>query len=277
VGILKRSMMTAAAIGAASAIVAGGTIPAPAATTSGVRYQAVQHAFARGPNGTCYATVLSAALSAGHPAYVSAMVQNSTTKLCTGWLENSVNGGAWKDVSPEQNVPGRQGLNPAQGAWYKTANYYAGPGTRIRACVIVPTVGAGPQCSGPVSLGGTTAKPASDGTSVYYPHMQQWVGIHPGGVNQCNAWLNSSTKSKASTTHVNMILQGLAVAPLCTTGWLESSTNNGKNWAQATPTYSLNLVSGLEYAFSPAVADGPGHLVRACVKGNAAKKCSAAW
>lgn len=271
-GILKRSAMAVAAIGAAGAIVAGGTIPAPAATTSGVRYQAVQHAFARGPNGTCYATVLSAALSAGHPAYVSAMVQNSTTELCTGWLESSVNGGAWKDVSPEQNVPGRQGLNPAQGPWYKTADYYAGPGTRIRACVIVPTVGAGPQCSGPVSLGGTTAKPASDGTSVYYPG-QRYVSTG----HYCGAWLSSSTKSKASTTHVNMTLMGQAVVPLCTTGWLESSTNHGKTWEQATPTYSLNTLSGLEYAFSPAVADGPGHLVRACVKGNAAKKCSAAW
>jgi hypothetical protein len=59
--------------------------------------------------------------------------------------------------------------------------------------------------------------------------------------------------------------------------WLESSTNNGKTWEQATPTYSLNILSGLEYAFSPAVADGTGHLVRACVQGNAAKKCSAAW
>jgi hypothetical protein len=264
--------MAVAAIGAAGAIVAGGTIPAPAATTSGVRYQAVQSVTQGGPNGACFATVLSAALSAGKPAYVSAMVKNVRPEACTGWLQNSVNGGAWKDVSPKQGVPGGTWSNPA---WYKTANYYAGPGTRIRACIQVPILRVPPLCSGPVSLASSTAKPASDGTSVYY--AQQWVGIHPGGVNQCNAWLNSSTKSKASTTHVNMILQGLAVVPTCTTGWLESSTNNGKNWAQATPTYSLNTLSGLEYAFSPAVADGTGHLVRACVKGNAAKKCSAAW
>jgi hypothetical protein len=265
--------MAVAAIGAAGAIVAGGTIPAPAATTSGVRYQAVQFVRQSGPNGTCYATVLSAALSAGHPAYASAMVTNTTTEACWGWLQNSVNGGAWKDVSPWQSVPGGQGLNPAQGAWSKTADYYAGPGTRIRACVQIPTEGVSPQCSGPVSLGGSTAKPASDGTSVYYPHMQQSVSIG----HYCFAFLSSSTKSKASTSRVNLTLQGRAVAPTCTTGWLESSTNNGKTWAQATPTYSLNILSGLEYAFSPAVADGTGHLVRACVKGNAAKKCSAAW
>jgi hypothetical protein len=266
-------MMIVAAIGAAGAIVAGGTIPAPAATTSGVRYQAVQYASAAGPNGTCYATVLSAAISAGKPAYVSAMVENSLTFACTGWLQSSVNGGAWKDVSPKQSVPGGQGLNPANGAWYKTANYYAGPGTRIRACIRVQVPMPGATCSGPVSLASSTAKPASDGTSVYYAHRQQSVGIG----YQCFAFLSSSTKSKASTTHVNLTLLGDAVVPTCTTGWLESSTNNGKTWEQATPTYSLNIVSGIEYAFSPAVADGTGHLVRACVKGNAAKKCSAAW
>jgi hypothetical protein len=94
--------------------------------------------------------------------------------------------------------------------------------------------------------------------------------------SQCAAWLNSSTKSKASTFQVSLVLLGDAVAPTCTTG-CESSTDNGKTWAQATPTYSLKLLSGIEYAFSPAVADGTGHLVRACVMGNAAKKCSAAW
>ena len=155
------------------------------------------------------------------------------------------------------------------------ANYYAGPGTRIRACIQVQIQGVTPRCSGPVSLAESTAKPASDGTSVYYAHGQQYVSIITGD-SQCTAFLSSSTKSKASTSQVNLTLRGLAVAPTCTTGWLESSTNNGQTWEQATPTYSMNILSGLEYAFSPAVADGTGHLVRACVKGNAAKKCSAA-
>jgi hypothetical protein len=126
-----------------------------------------------------------------------------------------------------------------------------------------------------VSLAQSTATPASDGTSVYYTERQLSVSIVTGD-SQCFAWLNSSTKSKASTTYVSMTLGGVAVAPTCTTGWLESSTDNGKTWQQATPTYSLNILSGIEYAFSPAVADGTGYLVRACVKGNAAKKCGAA-
>jgi len=279
VRFLKQSAMTVAAIGAAGAIVAGGTIPAPAATTSGVRYQAVQSVTVPGGSGTttCSATVLSAAVSTGNPAYVSAMVTSTSADACTGWLQNSVNGGPWANVSPKQSVPGGRSLTLSNAPWYKTANYYAGPGTRIRACLQVSALGETPQCSGPVSLAASTATPASDGTSVYYGQRQQSVSIITGsGDNQCNAWLNSSTKSKASTTDVSMTLQGLAVTPACT-GWLESSTDNGKTWEQATPTYSLNILSGLEYAFPPAVADGTGHLVRACVKGNAAKKCSAAW
>jgi hypothetical protein len=55
--------------------------------------------------------------------------------------------------------------------------------------------------------------------------------------------------------------------------------NKGKTWEQATPTYSVDYFSegSLEYAFAPAVADGTGHLVRACVRVNAGKKCTAAW
>ena len=273
-GLLKRSAITVAAVGAAGAIMAGGTITALATTTSGVRYQSVQSVTQAGPNSTaCIATVLSAAVSAGNPAYVSAWVTNSKAQECTSWLQSSVNGGAWADVSPAQSLPG--GQLPGYPAWYKTANYYAGPGTRTRACVQVQIKGVPPRCSPPVSLAASNATPASDGTSVYYTG-HQFVSIGTGD-SHCAAWLNSSTKSKTSTSQVSLVLLGQAVTPTCTTGWLESSTNNGKTWALATPTYSLNLVSGLEYAFSPAVADGPGHLVRACVKGNAAKKCSAAW
>jgi hypothetical protein len=241
-----------------------------------VRYQAVQYVTQGGLNGVCYATVLSAAVSDGNPAYVSAMVANTTSEACRGWLQNSVNGGAWTDASPTQRVPGRRRLTFAKAPWYKTANYYAGPGTRVRACLQVPIPGVPPRCSGPVSLATSTATPASDGTSVYY-RRPQVVGVITGsGEGQCYAWLNSSTKSKASTSYVSMTLQGDAVTPRCT-GWLESSTNNGNTWEQATPTYSLNRVSGLEYAFPPAIADGTGDLARACVKVNRAKKCSAAW
>jgi hypothetical protein len=275
VGFLKQSALTVAAIGAAGAIVAGGTIPAPAATTSGVRYQSVQSiTVPGGSDTTCLAIVLSAAVSAGNPAYVSAMVMNTSADACTGWLQNSVNGGAWTDVSPKQSVPGGRRLTWGKAPWYKTANYYAGPGTRIRECLLVPLPGASAHCSGPVSLAASTATPASDGTSVYY-RRNQGVSAGSGGVI-CGAVLNSSTKSKASTTYVSMILQGEAVTPACS-GWLELSTNNGQAWEHATPTYSLNRLSGIEYAFPPAVADGTGYLVRACVRVYRAKRCSAAW
>ncbi|HEY2080471.1 MAG TPA: hypothetical protein VGH53_29435 [Streptosporangiaceae bacterium] len=277
-GILKRSAMAVAAVGAACVIVAGGTIPALAAKTSGVRYAVVQDDVAvGGPNSTrCAVTVLSAEVSRGNPAYVSAMVENTLTRACTGWLQSSVNGGAWQGVSPRQRVPGGQGPNNA--AWYKTGNYYAGPGTRIRACIKpVTPKGTAPTCSRPVSLAASSAKPGSDGTSVYYAHRRQSVDIN-NRLAHCFAYLNSSTRHKARTSHVNLILVGALMVRRCF-GWLESSTNKGKTWEQATPTYSVDYFSegSLEYAFAPAVADGTGHLVRACVRVNAGKKCTAAW
>ena len=133
-GILRRSMMTVAAIGAAAAIT-GGSIAASGATTSGVRYQQVQTAtILLGPGlDQCSVIALSAANSTGSPAYVSAMVENWAPGTCTGWVESSVNGGAWTNVSPQQSAPAGQG--PNNPAWFKTANYYAGPGTSVRACI----------------------------------------------------------------------------------------------------------------------------------------------
>jgi hypothetical protein len=274
VGIRKRSMIISAVIGAIGVIVAGGTIsPAMAATTSGVRYQMVQHVTMVGPNGTeCNANVLSAEVSAGRPAYASAVVTNDLPATCTGWLQSSVKGGAWKDVSPRQSLTGRLGLdNPT---WDKTANYYAGPGTRIRACILVaPTKSA--LCTGPVSLAASTAKPANDGTSVFFAQKQKTVSIIISGP-PCLAFPSSDTKSKTGTSRVNLTLEEID-SPFTCTGWLESSTNNGKTWAPATATYSVVGSVGLEYAFSPAVADGTGRLVRACIKVNAGTRCSAGW
>jgi len=269
VGILKRSMMAVTAVGAAGAIAAGGSVPALAATTSGVRYNQSLGTAVAGPDGTeCAAIVMSAAASAGSPAYASAMVTNTLTNACTSWLQNSVNDGAWTDVSPKQSLPAGQGLNNYP--WYKTANYYAGPGTRIRAC-IQPASVTRAICTGPVSLAASTAAPASDATSVYYARNGETANISAGpGV--CSAYLSSSTMAKAAASQVNMVLHGIEMT--CT-GWLESSADSGKTWEQATPTYSA--FPNIEWAFSSAVADGTGELARACVQGTAAKVCTAPW
>lgn len=274
-GVLKRSMMTVAAIGVAGAIIAGGSVAVLAATTSGVRYAVAGSTVTLGPNGTeCSADLLSAAASDGSPPYVSAMVSNTLTETCMGWLESSVNGGAWTDVSPRQNVPGGQGLNNP--AWYKTANYYAGPGTSIRACIEVQVaVGAAPVCGKSVSLAESTAQPAGDATPVYYAQHQDPASIGSGG-NQCSAYLSSSTTSKASTSQVNLTLWEQGAVLTCT-GWLESSTDNGSTWEQATPTYSSTNTSWQQYAFSSAIADGTGELARACVHDSAATECTPAW
>jgi hypothetical protein len=139
---LKLTMMAAAVIGASGVIAFGGSIPALAAT-SGARYEQLgQNAgwAGPGPSGSlneCYLMLLSAAPSDGSPAYVSGMLYNNTTDPCTGFLEDSVSGGAWTEVSPQVTLPATsQGL--ASYPWVKLASYYAGPGTSVRACVLTP-------------------------------------------------------------------------------------------------------------------------------------------
>jgi hypothetical protein len=269
VGILKRSMMAVAAIGAAGAI-AGGSIPAQAATTSGVRYNNAGGTSVYTANGTwCSALLLSAAASTGSPAYVSAMVENTTPNTCTGWLQDSVNGGAWTDVSPQQTLPAAQGFNNFP--WYKTANYYAGPGTRVRACV-EPAPSTAAACSSPVTLAASTAAAPDDATSLYYAHNGQAVSPATGTGN-CSAYLSSNSMTKSATSAVNLTLNSIQTS--CT-GWLESSTNKGKTWKHATATYSAGVNE--QWAFSsPAIADGTGRLARACAKGTGATVCTAAW
>ena len=286
--IFRRSMTTAAAIGAVGAIAAGSSIPALAATTSGVRYDRTYVSAGwlgpgkPGEEAACSMVLLSAAASGGSPAYVSGLLESSTSDKCTGFLQHSVSDGAWTDVSPQVTLPGTdQGL--VNYPWAKTGDYYAGPGTKVRACVLTPAIPGFPsktECSsGSVTLAASgAAAPASDGTPVLYAHNNQTVNIlTDNSSGQCSAYLSSSTTSKTKTSQANLTLFGL-LTPLVCTGWLELSTNNGKTWQQATPTYSATgNPSALQNAFSPAVADGTGHLARACVKFNATKKCTAAW
>jgi len=283
-GSLKRSVVAVAAIAAAGTIAAAVAVPAGAATTSGVRYlgEYVSASFiGPGPTGMlneCSVLLLSAAASAGSPAYVSGLVENNTTDACTGWLQDSVNGGAWTDVSPQLTLPAtKQGL--LYYPWAKTGNYYAGPGTRVRACVLTPatpTSAAEPLCSSSsVTLAGSTAAPPDDGTSVFYDHNPQTVSAN-SGILMCSASLNSGgALAKTAASAASMTLLG---NDSCA-GWLETSADNGATWAQATPTSSLTFSNPrIEWAFTPAVADGTGELARACVQlGTQAKVCTAAW
>jgi hypothetical protein len=283
---LKRSVMALAAIGAAGAIAAAIPFPAQAATTSGTRYlgeYASASFIGPGPSGMlnqCSVLLLSAAASDGSPAYVSGLLENNTTDACTGWLEDSVNGGAWTNVSPQVTLPAtEQGL--VNYPWAKTGNYYAGPGTSVRACVLTPAIPSSPAeplCSKTsVTLASSTAAPPDDGTSVFYNHNPQEVSANSGsGDDMCSASLNSSgTLAKTATSQASMTLSGTGSC----TGWVETSADNGATWEQGTLTSSLTLSNPrVEWAFSPAVADGTGELARACVQnGTQAKVCTAAW
>jgi hypothetical protein len=223
--------------------------------------------------------LLSAADSGGSPAYVSGLQENSTPAPCTGWLQDSVNGGAWTDVSPQQTLPATtQGL--VNYPWAKTDDYYAGPGTSVRACVLTPAIPGFPseaKCSSSsVTLpASTAAAPASDGTPVLYAHNNQTANISGGG-GTCGVFLSSSgTPGKTAVSQASMTIRGTTTC----TAWLETSADNGTTWEQATPTYSLPFTNpSTDWAFSPAAPDGTGELARACGQfGTAAKVCTPAW
>jgi hypothetical protein len=285
VGFFNRPARIAAVVGAVAAIAAGAAIPAQAATTSGVRYLQEYGGNASfggpGPSGQlteCSMVVLSAGASTGSPAYVSGLLENNTEDACIGWLQDSVNGGAWTEVSPQATLPAtNQGL--VNYPWAKTGNYYAGPGTSVRACVLppgTPTSPAKPICSTTsVTLPSSTTAPADDGTSTFYAHNNQAVNVGSGD-DMCFAALSSSgSLTKTATSQAGMLLNG---TDNCT-AWMETSANNGASWQQAASTYSLTLSSPrLEWAFPQAVADGTGELARACVQlGTKAAVCTAAW
>jgi hypothetical protein len=112
---------------------------------------------------------------------------------------------------------------------------------------------------------------------VFYDHNPQEVSANSGsGGLMCSVSLNSSdTLGKTATSQASMTLSGTGSC----TGWVETSADNGATWEQGTLTSSLTLSNPrVEWAFSPAVADGTGELARACVQnGTQAKVCTAAW
>ena len=279
-GIVHKSVLAMVAIGAAGAIVAA-AVPATAATTSGVRYRQTGVFVNWGGPGVvggediCDMTLLSAADSDGSPAYVSGLLESYTSDQCTGWLEDSVNGGAWTNLSPQQTLPGAtQGL--VNYPWLKTSDYYAGPGTKVRACVLTPATPNFPSVadcsSSSVTLPASSAPaPADDSTPVLYAHNNQ-----SANVSGCHVVLNSAGGlTKTATSSASMTVMGTTTC----TAWLETSADNGTTWTQATATYSLPFTNpSYDWAFSPAVADGTGELARACGQsGTAADVCTAAW
>lgn len=264
--VLKRALLTATTIGAAGGLLLSGAAPASAATVSGVRYGLKAIAVAEDGNSgaTCTTDVLSAALSTGKPAYASIIVFGGTAGPgCSGWVQSSTdNGLEWVTVSPVQTTSG------AQNGWYKSANYYAGPGTEIRGCVDVSGTIA---CTAGVTLAASSGKPASDAIGGY---LQYQADIVRKGHGECAATVSSSTAAKAAGSRASLLLVLLGSLPC--SGWLEAYNAKTKKWTQATPTYSVASGAFLVYAFSGGVADGTGHLVRACVK-NTTTSCSASW
>ena len=207
------------------------------------------------------------------------MLFNNTLDRCTGFLEDSVSGGAWTKVSRQVTLPATsQGL--ANYPWVKLGNYYAGPGTSVRACVLAPPSQGFPrttECGSPVTLNDkSTTVPAHDSTSLFYAHNEQSATAIGADDSECRVFVNSSGSLDKTTT--SKALMGVEGTATCT-AWLETSANGGQTWRQATPTYSLAFSRpNIDWAFSRPVADGTGELARACALSSTGNEaCTPAW
>ena len=96
------------------------------------------------------------------------------------------------------------------------------------------------------------------------------------GEAAARAFLSSSDSlDKTAASQASMTMEGFGPC----TGWLETSTDNGRAWQQDTPTYSMPLSAPAPTGPSPGPSPDPtGKLARACAQSSArSKACTAAW
>lgn len=267
--ITKRIATVTVTIGAAVGLMLGSAAPALADT---------QQAYVAGSltgdgTGACEVFLLSAQVSAGGPAYVSAVVANSGTKTCTGWIERSTNKGkTWTTVSPRVAVP-----HSTPPAYAKTADYYDGPGDLARACYQYGTGKA--SCGSAVTLKSSTAKDAGSSLPLSYERTSVNASTSNNG---CFGGLASTTTAKKSTSSVDALIYNVSTslnkAGTTCTGVLQESTNGGKSWKTVSASHAVpSPANTIAYGFTSTYADGTGHLARVCITLASKQHCSKGW
>ncbi len=226
-------------------------------------------------SGACNVFLLSAQVSPGGPGYVSALVGNSGTKTCAGWIERSVNKGkTWTTVSSRVAVP-----HGTVSVFAKSGDYYAG-GDLARPCY---QYGSGkPGCGAAVSLAASTARDTGGSLPVSYGRTQVSVGTTR---SQCMGGVASTTPAKDSASSVDVLFLNitttLAKPGVTCTGVLQESANGGKTWKTVSGGHVLpSPVNSAVYGFTSTFADGTGRVARVCVTVASSPKaahCSAAW
>jgi hypothetical protein len=269
---MRKAAGVTIAAAAAVGLTLAGAVPALADTTQA--YVAVSQASTAGGN-ACGVLLVSAQVSSGGPGYVSAYVENSTTKTCTGWIERSTNKGkTWTTVSKRVTVP-----HTTPAAFAKTADYYAG-GDLARPCY---QYGTGKAVCGPsAALKASKARDTGGSLPVSY-ERQSVSALSTGG--QCFGGLASTTTAKKSTSSADAFIVNVSnsltkAGPSCT-AVLQGSVNGGKSWKTVSASHVVTAPANrIGIGFAGTFADGAGHLARVCVtlaSSPKAQHCSRAW
>lgn len=276
-GISLRVMRKVAGVAFTAAAVVGltlaGAVPALADTQQA--YVAVSEVSNSASNSACGVLLLSAQVSSGGPGYVSAYVENSAAKTCTGWIERSTNKGkTWTTVSRRVAVP------PATtGTFAKTADYYVG-GALVRPCYQYGTGKA--ACGLSVAVKASKARDTGGSLPVSYPRQPAFASSSGG---QCEAGLASTTTTKKSTSSADAILVNISnsftkAGPSCT-AVLQESVNGGKSWKTVSASHVVTAPANrIGVGFTSTYGDGTRHLARVCVtlaSSPKAQHCSRAW
>jgi hypothetical protein len=270
---MRRVAAVTLTLTAAAGLTLAGALPALADTPQA--YVISSEAANTASGSECAVLLLSAQVSSGGPAYVTALITNGGTKTCTGWVERSANKGkTWTTVSKRVAVP-----HAATGAYAKTSDYYAG-GDLARPCY---QYGTGKAACGPaVTLKASKAKDGGAGLPVSYPREEASVSA---GNPQCAADLGSTTTTKKAASSVDAFIINVSpsltkAGPACI-AVLQGSANRGKSWKTVSASHVVPApADAIALGVTAAFADGTGHLARVCVAlASSPKKqhCSKAW
>jgi hypothetical protein len=270
---MKRVATVTLALTGAVGLTLAGALPALADTPQA--YVLVSEATSSTSNAACGVLLVSAQVSSGGPAYVSAFVANSGTKTCTGWIERSTNKGkTWTTISKRIAVP-----HTSAGAFAKTADYYTGA-DRARPCY---QYGTGKASCGPaVTLKASKAKDSGGSLPVSYLRAQTSV---TSSSTQCEATMASTTTAKKSASSVDAFIDNfsdsLSKAGSACTAVVQVSSSKGKSWKTVSGRHVVPApANAIAIGFTAPFADGSGHLARVCVAlASSPKKqhCTKSW
>jgi hypothetical protein len=265
---IRRVIGPAAAAATAVVFALATTVPASAAPTT-TAWDSFDLGRYMAQSGACNVQLQTARLSAGTPAYISAVVhEQNSPNPCLAVLQRSGNGGkTWTQVGVKLIVA------PAPIRFEDFAvsrATYAGPGSRARACVW--TTKTPRRCTPAITVAAGKGVPASPAL----PDSFYRAGL---GVNDCWGQVNSTTLRKQRGSSADAMF--LVKRATCV-GWIQVSDDKGHTWRTVYPrvVFTADSDHPLVQAYLAPHPDGPGRIARACFQEPAASKtisCTLSW